>query len=827
MKHKILMTLALLLTAVGGAWAADYYVVGNFTNWSTNPAYKMTLNTECTSTTEYMLTLDLAADAQFKVVKDDGQGQTWYPDGMGNNYGENGELSGAGKYTVYFRPNGDGNQDWFYGVMNVAAAESAPASIITVNDAKTEASFLMPTYDATAEYVIVRDMSVQMTTKVGDGADGADYRIRVKKNEQGEGYVPAEMTPQEMASLITVTDDMEEKDLTIMTDYTVEIFAADTDGKPTGDAIAFADLEPGRYVAIATAADGSTYDGQTAASNIFELYEGCDITFASTNALALKVGDTKYATVTVDEEDMTDNVEYDADLKGLLKEIEPGKTVTLTAAEGMKFMFGGTDDSDSQLTVHDGTTTIYGFYADAYLKSEFVMPAADLSEMSGANISSMTFYASESNVSWGAANFQVFLTEVANPTISAFNGPSTVVYEGPLSIVGGQMTVTFTNPYTYNGGNLLVGVYNRVEGTYVSCNWLGTTVNGASVQGYSYSSLDEIEATQRNFIPKTTFSYKASTLTLEDELSFQMPANDTLVSYTLVRDMKYKVSAEMSSDYIAIVKDGNTYVPVDEEAFLPTVTNKYFDGQEFSMYLDTDYTLRLQKPGEEEGEWSNATIGVGTFRYAVIGKGIFADTIYTEPFRLVEGFEMEIPAGEYKTLFAVEAITTDAEGIELYTVASIEDDKALLSDAISTVPALTPMLVYNAGDKPMTVLLMPTEEEADDVTPAPQFLGTLEGLYMSGSNESMDFYACNGHDFVWVKETGYLAANRCFIQLRKGNDTARQLHIAFPGNATKITTTDFTDYTDGEFYDLNGRKLDKMPTRKGVYIMNGKKVVIK
>jgi len=82
---RYIMTLALLLTAVTGAWAdVAYYVVGNFTDWSTNPAYKMTLNTECTSTTEYMLTLDLPANAQFKVVKDDGQGQTWYPDGMGN-----------------------------------------------------------------------------------------------------------------------------------------------------------------------------------------------------------------------------------------------------------------------------------------------------------------------------------------------------------------------------------------------------------------------------------------------------------------------------------------------------------------------------------------------------------------------------------------------------------------------------------------------------------------------------------------------------------------------------------------------------------------------
>ena len=174
MKHKILMTLALLLTAVTGAWATDYYVVGNFTNWSTNDAYKMTLNTECTSTTEYMLTLDLAADAQFKVVKAEGGViSTWYPDGMGNNYGENGELSGAGKYTVYFRPNIDGNPDWFYSVMYVAAAEPEPApGTVTLNDTKTEASFEMPTYDVDVNYELVRDMSVSMTTEIGDGNDG-------------------------------------------------------------------------------------------------------------------------------------------------------------------------------------------------------------------------------------------------------------------------------------------------------------------------------------------------------------------------------------------------------------------------------------------------------------------------------------------------------------------------------------------------------------------------------------------------------------------------------------------------------------------------------
>ena len=167
-----------------------------------------------------------------------------------------------------------------------------------------------------------------------------------------------------------------------------------------------------------------------------------------------------------------------------------------------------------ELTVNDGTTTnsyvpVYGFYADAYLKCEFVQPAADLAAMNGGNINGMTFYASQESVSWGAANFQVFLTEVADASISAFAGPGTLVYEGALSISGGLMNVAFTTPYHYNGGNLLVGVHNTVTGSYVSCSWYGVSATDASVQGYSYTSLESISPSQRNFLPKVTFDYTA------------------------------------------------------------------------------------------------------------------------------------------------------------------------------------------------------------------------------------------------------------------------------------------------------------------------------
>ena len=65
----------------------------------------------------------------------------------------------------------------------------------------------------------------------------------------------------------------------------------------------------------------------------------------------------------------------------------------------------------------------------------------------------------------------------------------------------------------------------------------------------------------------------------------------------------------------------------------------------------------------------------------------------------------------------------------------------------------------------------------------------------------------------------------CKAVLHIAGANARVIDLVF-GDATKITTTDFTDYTDGVFYDLNGRKI-VTPTRKGIYILNGKKVVVR
>lgn len=166
--------------------------------------------------------------------------------------------------------------------------------------------------------------------------------------------------------------------------------------------------------------------------------------------------------------------------------------------------------------VSDGTDTnkyvpIYGFYADAFLKCEYVIPATDLANMIGGTITSITWYASSPAAeSWTTEGFHVFLTEVSSTTISAFYGPdnATTVYTGTIDGTTATITIEFSTPYVYQGGNLLVGVYNTVKGgSYSNISFYGANVEGASVQGHSTSTFDGVSANQRNFSPKTTLTY--------------------------------------------------------------------------------------------------------------------------------------------------------------------------------------------------------------------------------------------------------------------------------------------------------------------------------
>mgnify|MGYP002624515317 CR=1 FL=1 len=105
-----LCAVLMLVCYFGSIAVADnepgYYLVGSMNGWAVNADYKLTQNTGAT-VTEYMITLDLAENAEFKVVwsKDGADRTTWYPDG--DNY----KVTETCNYTVYFRPDYNGGSD--------------------------------------------------------------------------------------------------------------------------------------------------------------------------------------------------------------------------------------------------------------------------------------------------------------------------------------------------------------------------------------------------------------------------------------------------------------------------------------------------------------------------------------------------------------------------------------------------------------------------------------------------------------------------------------------------------------------------------------------
>ena len=105
---------------------AEYYLVGSFNDWTASADYKFAANTA--SAGEYMLEgVTLSAEDSIKVIGVLNEETTWYPDNAPNYV-----IAADGEYDIYFRPDGQGGEDWYYNCLYVAAV--APAEPTTCFD---------------------------------------------------------------------------------------------------------------------------------------------------------------------------------------------------------------------------------------------------------------------------------------------------------------------------------------------------------------------------------------------------------------------------------------------------------------------------------------------------------------------------------------------------------------------------------------------------------------------------------------------------------------------------------------------------------------------
>ena len=168
-----------------------------------------------------------------------------------------------------------------------------------------------------------------------------------------------------------------------------------------------------------------------------------------------------------------------------------------------------------------------------------------------------------------------------------------------------------------------------------------------------------------------------------------------------------------------------------------------------------------------------------------------------------------------------------------YTVASAnaESGTIQLSAPQGVIKAQTPVLLRakKSGVKFYLSHLQAADAPAWTATVSDNFKGVTDDAGYAVPASASTTYVLHNNEFVKAVG-GTVAKGRCYLSF---NGTYPHFVRGFvlPTGDEEVDAIKAVDaaeqFGEGDWYDLNGRKLDKQPAKKGLYIFNGTKVVIK
>ena len=324
--------------------------------------------------------------------------------------------------------------------------------------------------------------------------------------------------------------------------------------------------------------------------------------------------------------------------------------------------------------------------------------------------------------------------------------------------------------------------------TYV-CGGAKTSVKKGDVENYAGGVTPEIMIADKGSLSITINDLKGADnglmftfKTNRDESEFQVSAdNATILSNEVIGDSKD------TRKYIMGLNEGTTTLTIKLDN--QTGKNARVDDLELSIYS-----------------------GVGSFKISEAGYGTYySSKAYTMP-----------------------------EGVKGYTITGNEGTSLVMNEAYAAgavVPAKTALVVEGAANKYYTLVAKSTE-----LTPVNNKLhgsDKAEMTYVDGIN--VKYYKLsynnegNNLGFYWGSENGapftngahkaYLALDsETLLSQSRGFSLADLAH----GVTTGINPTVKSATQSNFIYDLNGRRINSLNgAAKGVYIMNGQKVLVK
>lgn len=235
-------------------------------------------------------------------------------------------------------------------------------------------------------------------------------------------------------------------------------------------------------------------------------------------------------------------------------------------------------------------------------------------------------------------------------------------------------------------------------------------------------------------------------------------------------------------------------------------------------------------------ESSNALIGTSD-------GGFYTTTKYNK-FNINAATQCEVPvavnSGKWGTRIFPFEVASIPDGLEAYTTSSVSGSAIVLSDALSSIPANTPVLLKAAKDVDTSVSgygvaksnsytsgLLTGVYTAATIAASVEPGAETEGAYRyvlqtptEGVNEGVQA-------FYKVKSDFTATAYRCYMTVpvaATGGGAVKAFFFDF-GDTDAVKSIDATEKENSVIYNLAGQRVSK--AQKGLYIVNGKKVVIK
>lgn len=402
---------------------------------------------------------------------------------------------------------------------------------------------------------------------------------------------------------------------------------------------------------------------------------------------------------------------------------------------------------------------------------------------------------------------------IATPTSLSFETNVGTPVEKTFNVKGneleGNITATLTtnqgNVYSLDPSSITIAEAQATGGKDVTVTFTPTTA-GTFTGLVTLTSQDAENAT----VSLNGIAHQPLIIADPTELTF-----DTEVCETVTKT--FDVMAEhLSGDITVTLTDENgvytvdaTSITIAEAEDMKTVSVT-FKPKKFGEFAGT---VTLSSPYAEDVVVTLNGTAREYFDVKISDVGL--TTLYLD-------YPVEIPYDEYEpnllgVFYIYDIVGTELKAARLYETIPANTGVIIQGNSnTSETPVYRFPRIKNDTDLPYGTSLLSGSSTSTTVAAVVQDNpGKTVYTLGRGSDTYINFYRYSGKN---------LAANKAFLLV--GGNNAKAMSLSFDGEATGIKTLD-TVVDDGAWYTVEGIKLQGAPTRKGMYIHNGKSVIVK